>query len=174
MINFNRQCLHKTHAAMDTMTLRHWCTWYIAASTASAYRIGGDVTSFRRDEWFSRRKLGSVDLMSLVWVKSQGKTITSSAVCHDSKTKKSIRQSFFNFQENLNEYLPDLDVEAPVWLEALERFHRHWQMAYFGHFLTLFQLKRPAQREKNTSNMADVRRWRHHVTSLQVLYRHSP
>jgi hypothetical protein len=25
------------------------------------------------------------------------------AVCHDSKTKKSIRQSFFNFQENLNE-----------------------------------------------------------------------
>jgi hypothetical protein len=36
-------------------------------------------------------------------VKSQGKTITSSAVCHDSKTKKSIRQSFFNFQENLNE-----------------------------------------------------------------------
>jgi hypothetical protein len=36
-------------------------------------------------------------------VKSQGKTITSSAVCHDSKTKKSTRQSFFNFQENLNE-----------------------------------------------------------------------
>jgi hypothetical protein len=36
-------------------------------------------------------------------VKSQGKTITSSAVCHDSKTKKSNRQSFFNFQENLNE-----------------------------------------------------------------------
>jgi hypothetical protein len=25
------------------------------------------------------------------------------AVCHDSKTKKSTRQSFFNFQENLNE-----------------------------------------------------------------------
>jgi hypothetical protein len=36
-------------------------------------------------------------------VKSPGKTITSSAVCHDSKTKKSTRQSFFNFQENLNE-----------------------------------------------------------------------
>jgi hypothetical protein len=35
--------------------------------------------------------------------KSQGKTITFSAVCHDSKTKKSTRQSFFNFQENLNE-----------------------------------------------------------------------
>jgi hypothetical protein len=35
-------------------------------------------------------------------VKSQGKTIKSSAVCHDSKTK-STRQSFFNFQENLNE-----------------------------------------------------------------------
>jgi hypothetical protein len=36
-------------------------------------------------------------------VKSQGKTITSLAVCHDSKTTKSTRQSFFNFQENLNE-----------------------------------------------------------------------
>jgi hypothetical protein len=36
-------------------------------------------------------------------VKSQGKTITSSAVCHDSKTNKSNQQSFFNFQENLNE-----------------------------------------------------------------------
>jgi hypothetical protein len=51
-------------------------------------------------------------------VKSQGKTITSSAVCHDSKTKKSNRQSFFNFQENLhegkNEYLPNLDVEASI------------------------------------------------------------
>jgi hypothetical protein len=50
--------------------------------------------------------------------KSQGKTITSSAVCHDSKTKKSTQQSFFSFQENLkmkvNEYLPNLDVEAPV------------------------------------------------------------
>jgi hypothetical protein len=28
----------------------------------------------------------------------------------------------------------------------------------FGRFLTLFPLKRPARREKNTSNMADVRR----------------
>jgi hypothetical protein len=35
-----------------------------------------------------------------VAVKSQGKTIASSAVCHDSKTKKSTQQSFFNFQEN--------------------------------------------------------------------------
>jgi hypothetical protein len=36
-------------------------------------------------------------------VKSQGITITSLAVCHNSKTTKSTRQSFFNFQENLNE-----------------------------------------------------------------------
>jgi hypothetical protein len=48
----------------------------------------------------------------------------------------------------VNEYIPNLDVEAPVWLDALERFYRPWQ---------LFQLKRPARREKNTSNMADVR-----------------
>jgi hypothetical protein len=40
----------------------------------------------------------------------------------------------------------------------------------FGRFPTLFALKRPARHEKNTSNMADVRRWRHRVTSLQVLY----
>jgi hypothetical protein len=53
---------------MDTMTLRHWCTWYIAASNASAYRIVGDATSFPRDKWFSRRKLGSFDIKSLVWV----------------------------------------------------------------------------------------------------------
>jgi hypothetical protein len=39
------------------------------------------------------------------------------AVCHDTKTKTSTRQTFFNFQENLkkvNEYLPNLDVEVPV------------------------------------------------------------
>jgi hypothetical protein len=30
-------------------------------------------------------------------------SIFCTAVCHDSKTKKSTRQSFFNFQENLNE-----------------------------------------------------------------------
>jgi hypothetical protein len=35
--------------------------------------------------------------------KSQGKTITSSVVCHDSKTTKLTRQSFFIFRENLNE-----------------------------------------------------------------------
>jgi hypothetical protein len=59
----------KFQPPMDTMMLRHWCTWYIAAaSIASAYHIVGDVTSFRRDEWFSRRKLGSFDIMSLVWV----------------------------------------------------------------------------------------------------------
>jgi hypothetical protein len=34
----------------------------------------------------------------------------------------------------------------------------------------LFPLKRPMRRKKNTSNMVDIRRWRHRVTSLQVLY----
>jgi hypothetical protein len=55
----------------------------------------------------------------------------------------------------------------------------HWNVSIgpdkwliFGRFLTLFPLRRPAQREKNTSNMADVRRWRHRVTSLQVLFTH--
>jgi hypothetical protein len=53
----------------------------------------------------------------------------------------------------------------------------HWDVSIgpdkwpiFGRFPTLFPLKRPARPEKNTSNMADVGRWRHRVTSLQVLY----
>jgi hypothetical protein len=41
----------------------------------------------------------------------------------------------------VNEYLPDLDVEAPVWLEALEGFHRHWQMAYFRPFSNVISIK---------------------------------
>jgi hypothetical protein len=66
MINFNRQCLHKTHAAMDTMT-------YVTdvhdtlLQVQAMLHIVGDVTSFRRDEWFSRRKLGSFDIMSLLF-----------------------------------------------------------------------------------------------------------
>jgi hypothetical protein len=71
----------------------------------------------------------------------------------------------------VNEYLPNLDVEAPVWLEALERFYRPRQMAYFRPFSNVISIKTSARREKNTSNMADVRRWRHRVTSLQVLYK---
>jgi hypothetical protein len=31
----------------------------------------------------------------------------------------------------VNEYLPNLDVEVPVWFDALERFYRPWKMAYF-------------------------------------------
>jgi hypothetical protein len=27
----------------------------------------------------------------------------------------------------VKEYLPNLDVEAPAWLDALERFYRPWQ-----------------------------------------------
>jgi hypothetical protein len=55
----------------------------------------------------------------------------------------------------VNECLPNLDVEVPVRFDALERFYigpEKWPI--FGRFLTLFPLKRPARREKNTSNMA--------------------
>jgi hypothetical protein len=80
--------------------------------------------------------------------------MTSSAVSHD--LKKSNRQSLFNFQDILDEgkNLPNLDVEFPVWFDALERFYRPETWYIFGRFLTLFPLKRPARREKNTSNMA--------------------
>jgi hypothetical protein len=71
----------------------------------------------------------------------------------------------------VNEYFTNLDVEAPAWLDALERFYRPWQMAYFRPLSNVISIKRPARREKNTSNMADGRRWRHRVTSLQVLNR---
>jgi hypothetical protein len=36
--------------------------------------------------------------------------------------KQKNRQSFFNFQENLNEYLPNLDVEASVFMCLNEKF----------------------------------------------------
>jgi hypothetical protein len=73
----------------------------------------------------------------------------------------------------VNEYIPNLDVAAPVWLDALEHLCRPWQMAYFRPFSNVISIKTSrAAREKNTSNMADVRRWRHRVTSLQVLYIH--
>jgi hypothetical protein len=72
--------------------------------------------------------------------------------------KKSTRQRFFNFQENLmkvNEYLPNLDVDVPVWFDALERFYRPWKMAYFRPFSNIISIKTShAARKKPTSNMA--------------------
>jgi hypothetical protein len=41
----------------------------------------------------------------------------------------------------VNEYLPNLDVEAPAWLDALERFYRPWQMAYFRQFSNVISIK---------------------------------
>jgi hypothetical protein len=54
----------------------------------------------------------------------------------------------------LNEYLPNLTSKFQFDL-------MHWNVSIgpeklhiFGHFLTLFPLKHPVRREKNTSNMA--------------------
>jgi hypothetical protein len=49
----------------------------------------------------------------------------------------------------VNEYLPNLDVEAPVWLDALERFYPPWQMAYFRPFSNVISIKttRAARKE---------------------------
>jgi hypothetical protein len=41
----------------------------------------------------------------------------------------------------VNEYLPNLDDEAPVWLDALERLYRPWQMAYFRPFSNVISIK---------------------------------
>jgi hypothetical protein len=80
----------------------------------------------------------------------------------------------------VNEYLPNLDVEALVWLDALERFYRPWQMAYFRPFSNVISIKTSRAARKKylqygrgpymTIWRADVRRWCHRVTSLQVLY----
>jgi hypothetical protein len=78
---------------------------------------------------------------------------------------------FWFWRLKVNQYLPNLDVEAPVWLDALERSYRPWQMAYFRPFSNIISIKTSRAARKNTSNMADVRQWRHRVTSLQVLYR---
>jgi hypothetical protein len=41
----------------------------------------------------------------------------------------------------VNEYLPNLDVEVPVWFDALERFYRPWKMAYCRPFSNVISIK---------------------------------
>jgi hypothetical protein len=67
--------------------------------------------------------------------------------------------------------IEDLHVTSSMTLRAVAAILEVFFLRRTGRFLTLFPLKRPARRETNTSNMADVRRWRHRVTSLQVLNR---
>jgi hypothetical protein len=55
----------KAHAQMDTIMFRHL---YIAACNASNISLFAYVTSLHRDASFSRRELGSFDVMSLVRV----------------------------------------------------------------------------------------------------------
>jgi hypothetical protein len=49
----------------------------------------------------------------------------------------------------VNEYLPNLDVEALVWFDALERFYRPWKMVYFRLFSNVISIKmsRAARKE---------------------------
>jgi hypothetical protein len=42
---------------------------------------------------------------------------------------------------NVNEYLPNLDVEVPVCFDAFERFNRPWKMAYFRPFSNVISIK---------------------------------
>jgi hypothetical protein len=57
-------------------------------------------------------------------------------------------------QKKVNEYLPNLDVEVPIRFDALERFYRPWQMAYFRQFSNVISIKTSRAAQKNTSNMA--------------------
>jgi hypothetical protein len=56
----------------------------------------------------------------------------------------------------VNEYLPNLDAEVPVWLDALERFQRPWKMAYFRPFSNVISIKTSRAARKNTFNMAAI------------------
>jgi hypothetical protein len=48
----------------------------------------------------------------------------------------------------VNEYLPNLDVEVPVWFDALERFYRPWNMAYFWPFSNVISIKTSCATQK--------------------------
>jgi hypothetical protein len=76
-------------------------------------------------------------------VKSQGKTITSSAVCHEMiKKQKNRLNSFFNFQENLNDTFQIL-MSKPG---RFDKMHWKWNVStgpvysYFAqcHFAQFF------------------------------------
>jgi hypothetical protein len=70
----------------------------------------------------------------------------------------------------VNEYLPNLDIEVPVWSEALERFYRPWKMAYFRPFSNVISIKTSrAVRKKYLQHGGDYR-WRHEWSHVQVLY----
>jgi hypothetical protein len=64
----------------------------------------------------------------------------------------------------VNEYLPNLGVEVPVWFDALERFYRPWEMAYFRPFSNVIKTSRAAR--KKYLQYGGDHRWRH----VQVLY----
>jgi hypothetical protein len=76
------------------------------------------------------------------------------------KKKKPTRQSFFNFQENLNEGMNTFQI-----LTSKFRFDlMHWKVSIgpekwpiFGRFQTLFPLKHPARREKIPPTWRDHR-----------------
>jgi hypothetical protein len=92
-------------------------------------------------------------LVSLLHYITNHPTFTSSAVCHEIQKQKN--------RENLNE---------GKWIPSKSWCRSPGLIRCIGTFISALT-KRPALCDKNTSNMADIRRWRHRVTSLQVLYR---
>jgi hypothetical protein len=103
-------------------------------------------------------------------VKSQGKTITSSAVCHDSKTKKSNRQSFIYFQENLNEgkWIPSKSWRRSpglIWCIGM-LIYRPRKMVYFRPFSNVISIKTSRAGRKKYLQYGG----HPSMTSVQVLY----
>jgi hypothetical protein len=60
----------------------------------------------------------------------------------------------------VNEYLPNFDVEAPVWFYAFERFYRPWKMAYFWPFSNVISIKTSCAARKKYLQHGGDRRWR--------------
>jgi hypothetical protein len=72
-----------------------------------------------------------------------------------------------------------IDVEIPVWFDALERFYRPWNMAYFRPFSNVISIKTScAAQKKYLQYGGDRRNVIDDVTCkssiVQVLYMYTP
>jgi hypothetical protein len=59
----------------------------------------------------------------------------------------------------VNEYLPNLDVEVPIWFDALERFYRPWKIAYFRPFSNVISIKMSRAARKKYLQHGGDHRW---------------
>jgi hypothetical protein len=147
-------CQFKDFSPKGLFAPHSWLHWLHLAAfiLASAYSLSNSMTSIYRCHLMVSHVLP-------IYVNWMVKNVTCrgqhsedvkvfpcdfTAVCHDSKPKKSTQQSFFNFQENLNEgrWIPTKSWRrSSVWFDSLERFYRPWKIAYFRPFSNVISIK---------------------------------